>query len=96
MLLITKEVVPRLSSLGSAELFQEVKDSLDAELFLSDELSDDLTSLLTLQLSIASYRTTEVVRTLTIFSVIFMPITFIAGVYGMNFSNMPCRMIWRF
>ncbi|MNN13667.1 Magnesium transport protein CorA [compost metagenome] len=28
-------------------------------------------------------------RILTIFSVFFMPITFVAGVYGMNFKNMP-------
>ena len=28
-------------------------------------------------------------KTLTIFSVIFMPLTFIVGVYGMNFDNMP-------
>ncbi|AWA30600.1 magnesium and cobalt transport protein CorA [Flavobacterium magnum] len=31
----------------------------------------------------------QIMKTLTIFSVIFMPLTFIVGVYGMNFENMP-------
>lgn len=34
-------------------------------------------------------RTNEVVRTLTVFSAIFLPLTFLAGVYGMNFREMP-------
>ena len=36
-----------------------------------------------------SHRTSEIVRTLTVFSAIFLPLTFIAGIYGMNFQNMP-------
>lgn len=34
-------------------------------------------------------RTNEIVRTLTVFSAIFLPLTFLAGVYGMNFKEMP-------
>jgi magnesium transporter len=34
-------------------------------------------------------RMNAIMKTLTIFSVIFMPLTFIVGVYGMNFENMP-------
>jgi magnesium transporter len=34
-------------------------------------------------------RMNEIMKTLTVFSVIFMPLTFIVGVYGMNFDNMP-------
>jgi magnesium transporter len=34
-------------------------------------------------------RTNEVVRTLTVFSAIFLPLTFIVGLYGMNFKVMP-------
>ncbi|HEY1078684.1 MAG TPA: CorA family divalent cation transporter, partial [Bdellovibrio sp.] len=37
----------------------------------------------------ASYRTNEVMRVLTVFSIFFLPLNFIAGVYGMNFENMP-------
>jgi len=39
-------------------------------------------------------RTNEVVRVLTLFTAAFMPITFVAGVYGMNFANMP-EIGWR-
>lgn len=31
----------------------------------------------------------QIMKTLTVFSVIFMPLTFIVGVYGMNFKNIP-------
>lgn len=36
-----------------------------------------------------SYRTNEVMRTLTIIATVFMPMSFIAGLYGMNFEHMP-------
>ncbi|WP_461128503.1 magnesium/cobalt transporter CorA [Spirosoma aerophilum] len=39
--------------------------------------------------SIVNNRMNSVMKTLTIFSAIFMPLTFIVGVYGMNFENMP-------
>ena len=42
-----------------------------------------------MQLSLASHRTSEVMRVLTVFSVFFLPLTFIVGVYGMNFDFMP-------
>lgn len=39
-------------------------------------------------------RTNEIVRILTVFTAAFMPITFVAGVYGMNFARMP-EIHWR-
>jgi magnesium transporter len=45
--------------------------------------------------SVSSQRTNEVIRVLTIFSVFFMPLTFVAGIYGMNFEFMPeLRQQW--
>jgi magnesium transporter len=42
-----------------------------------------------------SQKTNEVMRVLTVFSTIFMPLTFIVGVYGMNFDWMPeLRATW--
>jgi magnesium transporter len=40
-------------------------------------------------MSFAAQKTNEVVRVLTVFSVFFMPLTFIVGIYGMNFDFMP-------
>lgn len=40
-------------------------------------------------LSLNSYRMNEIMKTLTVITTIFMPLTFIAGIYGMNFENMP-------
>lgn len=39
--------------------------------------------------SIQGHRLNEVMKTLTILSVIFIPLTFLAGIYGMNFENIP-------
>jgi magnesium transporter len=36
-----------------------------------------------------SHKMNEIMKTLTIVSAIFIPLTFIAGVYGMNFQHMP-------
>jgi magnesium transporter len=50
---------------------------------------DLLNALIELHLSGSSNRTNEVMKVLTVISTIFMPLTFIVGVYGMNFKYMP-------
>ncbi|MEK6707079.1 MAG: CorA family divalent cation transporter [Bdellovibrionota bacterium] len=87
----TMTVIQRLSpqTNGISPEFKDLRERCDHVQFFSDELLEDVTSLLALQLSVASHRTNEVVRVLTLFSVFFMPLTFIAGVYGMNFYNIP-------
>ena len=47
------------------------------------------TSLMDLHLSNLSVRMNEVMKVLTIIATIFIPLTFIVGIYGMNFENMP-------
>ena len=59
---------------------------------LLDQTDYDLTSLdsaSNFHYAAQSQRMNQIMKTLTIFSVIFMPLTFIVGVYGMNFDNMP-------
>lgn len=56
---------------------------------LTDEIYDSIQSLLNLYLTISSQKTNEVMRILTAFSAFFLPLTFIVGVYGMNFDFMP-------
>lgn len=56
---------------------------------------DMLSSMLDIYLSTISNRMSEVMKMLTIISTIFIPLTFIAGVYGMNFKNMP-ELHWEY
>jgi len=66
-----------------------------AQLVDSIETYRDLASGLTnTYLSIVSNRTNEVMKVLTIMASIFIPLTFLAGVYGMNFDYMP-ELRWR-
>jgi magnesium transporter len=50
---------------------------------------DILSGLLDMYLSSLSNKMNEVMKVLTIISTIFIPLTFLAGIYGMNFRNMP-------
>jgi magnesium transporter len=47
------------------------------------------TDLINGYLSVSSHRLNNVMRVLTVVTVLFVPLTFIAGIYGMNFQNMP-------
>lgn len=67
------------------DLYDHVVQVIDS----IDSYRELATSLLDVYLSTLSNRMNSVMKTLTIFSAIFMPLTFIVGVYGMNFDNMP-------
>jgi len=54
---------------------------------LLENYRDMVTNLMEIYLSSLSYRMNDVMRILTVIATIFMPLTFIAGVYGMNFGN---------
>ena len=54
-----------------------------------DSARETATSLVELHLANVSQRTNEVMKVLTLMASIFIPLTFIAGIYGMNFDNMP-------
>jgi len=67
-----------------------LRDCYDHSVQIMDLLEnyrDMATSMLDVYLSSASYRLNEVMRVLTIIATIFIPLTFISGVYGMNFHN---------
>lgn len=91
-----KEIVNRLLT-TEHQLIQE-----DTKLFLRDtfdhctEINEDIvlyremvTSLMEMYMTNMSNKMNEVMKVLTVIASIFIPLTFIAGIYGMNFTNMP-------
>lgn len=79
------ETIQKSSHRFFARLHQKCLEMLD-------QIDYDLASLESasnFHFSAQSQRMNQIMKTLTIFSVIFMPLTFIVGVYGMNFDNMP-------
>lgn len=69
-----------------------MKDLYDHTIQVIDTVEtyrDMITGLLDLYLTAVSNKMNEVMKVLTIIATIFIPLTFIAGIYGMNFENMP-------
>jgi magnesium transporter len=54
-----------------------------------ETLRDMLSGMLDIYLSSLSYRMNEVMKVLTIIAILFIPLTFIVGVYGTNFEYLP-------
>lgn len=76
--------------------FQGLKENTERFLFYTEDVLENVTGLLNLHISIssqktneASFKTNEVMRVLTVFSIFFLPLNFLAGIYGMNFEFMP-------
>lgn len=79
-------------SLVHPDTYKYLDDVFDHLLHLSSTLDgyrDMTTSLLELMMAANSNRMNNVMKTLTVFAAIFMPLTFLAGIYGMNFQRMP-------
>lgn len=69
--------------------FSELKEQTNNLISDIDFEIQELESKINLIFSIQGHRLNEVMKTLTILSVIFIPLTFLAGIYGMNFKNIP-------
>lgn len=91
LLFLTHEVIVKYARLTDRQdpFTQDLIDSISFFSFLAEELHENVTALLNLHLALSAHRTNDIMRFLTIFSVFFMPLTFIVGVYGMNFEHMP-------
>lgn len=75
--------------------YRDVYDHLFQILDTVDAFMDMLSGMLDIYLTNNGNKMNEVMKVLTIISTIFMPITFIVGVYGMNFDFMPeLRMVY--
>ena len=60
-----------------------------------ETLRDMVSGMIDIYLSSLSYKMNEIMKVLTLIATIFIPLTFVAGVYGMNFRNMP-ELGWEF
>ncbi|MFN2421358.1 MAG: magnesium/cobalt transporter CorA [Gemmatimonadota bacterium] len=78
-----------------AVFYRDLYDSTVRLTETADAYRDLLSGLFDAYLSIISNRINEVMRVLTIFASIMLPLTFIVGVYGMNFDYMP-ELRWRY
>ncbi len=98
----TRDVMQRLSGHGLSFVepeadvfFRDVHDDVLLVLEQLDTYRDILSSALDLHLSTVSNRLNEVMKRLTLVATLFMPITFITGFFGMNFSGLPiASMAW--
>lgn len=68
---------------------RDVTEHITRVLHSATDLERHLETAVQLYFASTSHRTNQVVRTLTVFSAIFLPLTFLAGIYGMNFQYMP-------
>ncbi len=89
LLQITQGVLMQMEPKGAKSAFHDVKDKLLGLQLSYDEIIDDFSNILNTNISLHSQKSNEVMKLLTIFSAFFLPLTFIAGIYGMNFKYMP-------
>lgn len=75
--------------------FRDIHDHLLKISELIESCREMTTDIRDSYISVTSYRMNTIMKTLTVITTIFMPITFIAGIYGMNFESMP-ELRWRF
>lgn len=91
------EVILNFIKQDDSELMQDnilvYLKELQRNISLANELLDSYREVLSDQLSVfhtnVSNKLNDILKFLTIFSVIFIPLTFIAGIYGTNFDNIP-------
>jgi magnesium transporter len=98
-----REVLGRLSR-GDREVeivpeevkpfFRDAYDNFVRVVDLNDSFREIVSSSMEAYLSMQGHRLNEIMKFLTMFSTIMLPLTFIAGVYGMNFDVMP-ELHWR-
>ncbi len=69
--------------------FRELHNNIHEAIELTENYREILFDQMNIYHTSVSARLNEIMRTLTLFSVIFIPLTFIAGIYGMNFEYMP-------
>jgi magnesium transporter len=101
IVLAAREVLHEICTRRSPFVAETAVPSLERLVGMLDRLGSDLAvereilaETLNLYLGLVSYRTNKVLNRLTVVSLVFLPLTFLCGVYGMNFEWMP-EIRWR-
>jgi magnesium transporter len=96
LLQITQDVVNKIHVDKEAlPILQDVKDRILYLILIYDEVAEDTHNLMHTYLSLVATKNNDVMRLLTIFSAFFLPLTFLVGLYGMNFTYMP-EIQWKY
>jgi magnesium transporter len=96
LLQITQNVINLIEvNEKSKTALQDIKDKLLSLILTYDEVLENSNNLLNTYLSVNAQKSNDVMKLLTIFSAFFLPLTFVAGIYGMNFENMP-ELKWHY
>jgi magnesium transporter len=90
VLTISTDAIDKFKLLGlqDSEVY-DLKDKHKDVVADFDHLNAQITNLIGMFLALSDQKANQVMKVLAIYSVYFLPITFIAGVYGMNFDNIP-------
>ncbi len=101
-LVSAREIIAILATRKSPFIRETTQPFLDSKSSLLNRLSDDvatqravISDTLNLYMGYVSHKTNSLINRLTIISLIFLPITFLVGVYGMNFDFMP-ELRWKY
>ena len=70
-------------------MLQDLRENIDQHYFQLDEISSNFEHLFQLHISLNDQRANEVMKILTVFSSILLPLNFLASFYGMNFNALP-------
>lgn len=90
MLALTTDVI-NVAHLGEKNnpFLQDLKDLHVKLITKYDQVLSNVNNLLNIYISLSAQRTNETMKVMTIFTAFFMPLTFLVGIYGMNFHHMP-------
>ncbi|ARU63419.1 hypothetical protein CBW65_22305 [Tumebacillus avium] len=75
--------------------FQDLDHSYSRIVDAFDRLKDEMSSIFDLQMSLKSDHMNVIMKTLTLVAAIFLPLTFMTGIYGTNFEYLP-ELKWRY
>ncbi|MGD1889940.1 MAG: magnesium/cobalt transporter CorA [Cyclobacteriaceae bacterium] len=78
---------------ATRRFFRDVYSHLEQAISTMETQREILNGLMNLYMSMLSNKMNNVMKTLTIIATIFIPLTFVAGIYGMNFQHMP-ELTW--